>query len=146
MDCMATALLYRVLLLAAVLGGGLYAADSGTAHAGLYDRVRDIFELPGEVDKLKEGYYETLEQLEAAKRQAEAYRQMQEQLMADNARLQEQNRQLTEAVEALKSLQDERSRQSGRIQRMIWTAVLLIAGYFGITRVARYVMRARSRE
>lgn len=136
----------RVALSAVLLAGWGAAAGGGTAHAGLYDRVRDIFELPGEVDQLKKSYDETLEQLEAARQQTEEYRRMQERLLAENAKLLEQNRELAAAVQELRTGEEARSKHSDRIRRMIWTAALLAAGYFAVTRLARFVMRARTRE
>ncbi|RAU99894.1 hypothetical protein [Paenibacillus sp. YN15] len=138
----------------------LWGAQPPSAHAGWVDRVRDVFQVPGEVDKLKEqynemksGYDATVEQLEETRRQAqeaqkltEDYRRTQEQLLADNAALAEQNRQLAATLEELKDSEAARARQAERIKRLIWTAVLLVAGYFGISRVARYVMRARVRR
>ncbi|MNI95243.1 hypothetical protein D3C73_1534830 [compost metagenome] len=70
---------------------------------------------------------------------------MQEKLLEDNAGLAEQNRQLAESLQELQHSEEARARQSKRIKSVIWTAVLLVAGFFGITRVARYVMRVRSR-
>ncbi|MDF2938392.1 MAG: hypothetical protein K0Q90_3765 [Paenibacillaceae bacterium] len=135
----------------------LWGAQPPSAYAGWVDRVRDVFQVPGEVDKLKEqynemksGYNATVEQLEETRRQAleaqkltEDYRKTQEQLLTDNAALAEQNRQLAVTLEELKHSEEARARQAERIKRLIWTGVLLVAGYFGISRVARYVMRAR---
>lgn len=135
----------------------LWGAQPQTAHAGWVDRVRDVFQVPGEVDKLKEqynevksGYDATLEQLEETRRRAEEaqklteeYRKTQEQLLNDNAALAEQNRQLAATLEELKDSEEARARSAARVKRLIWTAVLLVGGYFGISRVARYVMRAR---
>ncbi len=135
----------------------LWGAKPPSAHAGWVDRVRDVFQVPGEVDKLKEqynemktGYDATVEQLEETRRRAEEaqklteeYRKTQEQLITDNAALAEQNRQLAATLEELKDSEEARARSAARVKRLIWTAVLLVGGYFGISRVARYVMRAR---
>lgn len=135
-------------LLAAAVSGG---SDLPQAHAGLYDRVKDIFELPGEVDRLKEEYgtvkeryEEAVKQLESARQEAEAFRKLQEQLMADNAKLAEQNRQLAGMVEELKAAEEGRAKQSGRVQKLIWTAVALVAGYFVFGRAARLLLRNRN--
>lgn len=156
-----TSLISSFALTVAVLmvSGALLTVSPAPARAGFFDRVRDVFEIPGEVDKLKEQYQEVragydtaLQQLQDQKRQAEEaraqaeeYRKMQERLMEDNAGLAEQNRQLAETVQELRNSEEARSKQSGRIKTVIWTAVLLVAGYFGISRIARYVMRARAR-
>lgn len=138
----------------------LWGGNPGSAHANWVDRVRDVFQVPGEVDKLKEqydemksGYDATLEQLEETSRQAEEarrklddYRLTQEKLLADNEALAERNRQLDATLEELRDSEEARAKQSQRIKRVIWTAVLLVIGYFGISRVARYVMRARVRR
>ncbi|MFM9332459.1 hypothetical protein [Paenibacillus mesotrionivorans] len=138
----------------------LWGAEPPSAHAGWVDRVRDVFQVPGEVDKLKEqynemksGYDATVEQLEETRRRAEEaqklteeYRKTQEQLITDNAALAEQNRQLAATLEELKDSEEARARSAARVKSLIWTAVLLVGGYFGISRVARYVMRARVRR
>lgn len=135
----------------------LWGAEPLPAYAGWVDRVRDVFQVPGEVDKLKEqynemksGYDATVEQLEETRRRAEEaqrmteeYRRTQEQLLSDNAALAEQNRRLADTLEQLKDSEQARTRSAARVKRLIWTGVLLVAGYFGISRVARYVMRAR---
>lgn len=137
-----------------------FLAFPPAAHAGFFDGVKGIFQLPGEVDKLKEDYQQvkdnydtTIEQLEETKRQAEnalqqaeAYKQMQEKLTSDNAALMEQNRQLTSMVQELRHSEEARAKQSARIKHIIWVAVLLVAGYFAISRIARYVMRDRNRK
>ncbi|MDF2922782.1 MAG: hypothetical protein K0R57_1696 [Paenibacillaceae bacterium] len=146
--------------MAVVLLVGSLTAFPAPAQAGLFDGIRSIMGLPGEVDRLKEDYREvkesydsTVQQLEDTKRQAEQallqaeeYRQLQEKLMADNAVLMEQNGRLADIVEELQNSEEARARQTNRIQRMIATAVLLVIGYFAVSRVARYVMRAQARR
>ncbi|WP_438448637.1 hypothetical protein [Gorillibacterium sp. sgz5001074] len=136
----------RAAALGLIAALGFLTGGTQTAEAGLYDRVKDIFELPGEVDKLKEEYGKVKGSYDDALKELDSYRQMQEKLLEDNARLAEQNRLLAETVQSLKKAEESRSRSSSRIQRMIWTVVLLGAGYVILTRVARYVMRARSRN
>lgn len=135
----------RVSVLLAALAIGLAGFGAERTEAGLYDRVKDIFELPGEVDKLKEEYGRVKDSYDSALMELDNARRTQEKLLEENARLAEQNRLLAEAVQQLKESEQDRSRRADRLQRMIWTAVLLVGGYFAVTRVARYVMRARSR-
>lgn len=151
---------FRAAGIAAAVSLLLWGVNPPSAHAGWVDRVRDVFQAPAEVDKLKEqydemksGYDATVEQLEETRRQAEEaqrlteeYRRTQERLLSDNEALAEQNRQLAQTLAELKDSDEARTRQAKRIKMMIWMAVLLIAGYFGIGRVARYLMRARSRR
>lgn len=137
----------------------LLGASPSPAYAGWFDRVRDIFEMPEQVDELKaqyqevkEGYDSTLQQLEETRLQAEEarlraeeYRQQQEKLQADNEGLIEENRKLAETILELQHSEEARARQAQRIKNLVWTAVLLTAGFFGISRVARYVLRVRAR-
>lgn len=145
--------------LAGLVAGLMLAAYPGSAHAGFIDGVRSVFQLPGEVDKLKEqyqevqqGYNSALEQLEETKRQAEEarlraeeYRKLQDQLVAENAGLAEQNRKLAEMVTELRDSEEARSKRTSQIKSVVWTAVLLVGGYFAVSRIARIVMRARAR-
>lgn len=137
----------------------LFAAFPGTAHAGFIDGVKGIFGIPGDVDKLKEqyqevksGYDSALQELDEAKRrtdtaieQAEELKKIQQDLLAQNAGLAEQNRKLAETVEELEHSQEARDRQAKRVKTLVWTVVLAAAGLFAATRAARYIMRARVR-
>lgn len=127
-----------------------WPAAPDPVHAGVTDRVKEFFQLPGEVDRLKENYDqmqsrydETMHQLDDAKAQAEAYRQAQDRLAEENARLAEQNRKLESMVVELKQSEEARAKKSLRLRQMGWTALFLAVGYVAVTRLARFLLRAR---
>jgi len=138
-----------LLLLLSFLVGWLAAPTP--AQAGLYDKVKGIIGLPGDVTELKDHveqiqnqYEESMKQLEEAKLSAEQYKEMQEQLLAENARLAEQNQLLLTSVSELKKSEEARERQAHRLKTMVLTTLGLAVGYFVMSRLARYLLRARS--
>lgn len=131
----------RALLLvvaAAAAWSGLYIPAAPHAQAGffsdMYQGIKDISELPSEVNELKESYQQTQDKLEEANATLEAYRQQNEALL-------EQNRELTESVAALTAAQLNRENQSRKLRVMMVTGVLLIAGYFIVLRLIRVLLR-----
>lgn len=136
------------LLLIVVLATGwssLYLPAAPHAHAGyfsdMYKGIKELTELPGEVNELKENYQMTQDKLEEAhatlketSATLEAYRQQNEALIA-------QNRELTESVTALTLAEQARENQARKLRTMIITGVLLIAGYFVILRLIRVLLR-----
>ncbi|GIO44094.1 hypothetical protein [Paenibacillus apis] len=131
----------RALLLAVAAAAGwssLYTPAAPHAQAGffsdMYQGIKDITELPSEVNELKESYQQTQDKLEEANATLEAYRQQNEALL-------EQNRELTESVAALTTAQQIRENQSRKLRIMIITGVLLIAGYFVVLRLIRVLLR-----
>ncbi|MBU5673518.1 hypothetical protein [Paenibacillus brevis] len=106
----------------------------GGFFSDMYQGIKDITELPSEVNELKESYRQTQDKLEEANATLEAYRQQNEALL-------EQNRELTESVAALTMAQQVRENQSRKLRIMILTGVLLIAGYFVVLRLIRVLLR-----
>lgn len=127
------------------------------AEAGAWNRVKSFFQLPGEVDQLKDKYQEvqqnyeevqqnfqdTREQLDATRQQAEKYQEEQLKLLEDNKRLEEQNRKLQETVGKLEHSEEERSQGYKKIRRILYTAAGLVVGYFVLGRLLRVVWRSR---
>lgn len=138
----------KTLLLLVVITAGwssLYIPAAPRAHAGffndMYQGIKDITQLPGEVNELKDNYKQTQDKLEEthatlkeANASLEAYRQQNEALL-------EQNRELTESVAALTLAQENRENQSRKLRTMMITVVLLIAGYFIFLRLIRVLLR-----
>lgn len=131
----------RVLLVfvaAAAAWSSLYIPAAPHAQAGffsdMYNGIKDITELPSEVNELKESYQQTRDKLEEANATLEAYRQQNEALL-------EQNRELTESVAALTMAEQNRENQSRKLRIMIITGVLLVAGYFVVLRLIRLLLR-----
>ncbi|SMF89532.1 hypothetical protein SAMN05661091_4682 [Paenibacillus uliginis N3/975] len=117
--------------------------DNGhTAHAGYFNDVYDNFqqfsELPDEISELKDRYQNALKDLDRARIDTEIYQKQ-------NADLAEQNRQLTEMVEQLQEAEAARARNSDRLKTIAITTAALLAGYFILIRVLRFVMRRTNR-
>ncbi|NGZ74859.1 hypothetical protein [Saccharibacillus alkalitolerans] len=107
-------------------------------------------QLPGEVNELRQGYEETVDQLNAAKADIQgyrddmdAYKQQITQLNEQNVRLDEQNRQLQQTVAALNAAQKERERSARTMKFIIFILVGLFVGYFLLIRVLRLGLRGR---
>lgn len=128
------------LLAAAAL---LLSTGDNKAQAGyiddLYDRFQQFSELPDEIQELKDSYRHTLQELDRARTNAEAYRQQ-------NADLAEQNRRLTDMVAQLQEAEAARQRSADRLKTTALAGVGLLAGYFLLTRAMRFGMRRRNRR
>ncbi|AZK44872.1 hypothetical protein [Paenibacillus lentus] len=96
--------------------------------------VKVLSELPNEVNEIKENYQVTLDRLEEAQGTLEAYRQQNEELMASN-------KELAATVSALTEAQEIREANARKTRIMIITGVALLAGYFILLRVIRFVLR-----
>lgn len=121
---------------AAMLISGLMGAPR--ANAGYFDDflkgVKVLSELPNDVNEIKENYQVTLDKLEEAQGTLEAYRQQNEELMASN-------KELAATVSALTEAQEIREANARKTRIMIITGAALIAGYFILLRVIRFVLR-----
>lgn len=141
-----------LIIIVATGWSSLYLPAAPQAHAGyfsdMYKGIKELTELPGEVNELKENYQMTQDKLEEAhatlketsatleetSATLEAYRQQNEALIA-------QNRELSESVTALTLAQQARENQVRKMRTMIITGVLLIAGYFVVLRLIRVLLR-----
>lgn len=124
----------------------------------LYNGLQQFSELPGEVNKLQEGYQKTAEELEQTKNQlgqtiselGETKDQLGQTLESmesyrnQNAALMEQNRQLTMVVDQLRDERETRENYLDRIKITLYTGIALIIGYFVLVRFIRFSMRYRS--
>ncbi|WP_410770876.1 hypothetical protein [Fontibacillus sp. BL9] len=122
----------------ALLVCGLVLPGQPHAYAGyfsdLYQGVKELSELPSEVNELKANYQMTQDKLAEAESTMEAYRQQNEALL-------EQNRELSASVAALTEAQQAREANARKTRILILTGVLLLAGYFILLRVIRLVLR-----
>lgn len=121
---------------AAMLIAGTMGASR--ANAGYFDDflkgVKVLSELPNDVNEIKENYQVTLDKLEEAQGTLEAYRQQNEELMASN-------KELAATVSALTEAQEIREANARKTRIMIITGAALLAGYFILLRVIRFVLR-----
>ncbi|MNJ45667.1 hypothetical protein D3C77_407740 [compost metagenome] len=125
------------IVVAALLFGGLVCGAT-RADAGYFDDflkgVKALSELPNDVNEIKANYQVTLDKLEEAQGTLEAYRQQNEELMASN-------KELAATVSALTEAQQVREANARKMRIMIITGVALLAGYFILLRVIRFVLR-----
>ncbi|WNS41268.1 hypothetical protein [Paenibacillus sp. MMS20-IR301] len=153
-------LLASALLLTGIsLGYGAPAAKANY-FTDLYNGLQSFSELPGEVNKLQESYQQTADELRQTKEDlstaVDELGQTKEQLsqsldqmaayQAQNAALQEQNRQLSLVVDELKNDRTARENYYQRIKVTVITGLALILGYFLLIRLLRLTMRHRSRK
>ncbi|SET99405.1 hypothetical protein [Paenibacillus sp. NFR01] len=138
------------------------AIPAPQAHANyindLYNGFKTFSELPDEVNQLQDSYRQAAEELEKTKSelgetadqldetrdqlgqamdQMEAYR-------TENASLQEQNKQLSLAVEEMKQERTARESYFKKIKVTVITGLCLLFGYFLLIRLLRFGMRRRS--
>ncbi|MGG6313127.1 hypothetical protein [Paenibacillus macerans] len=125
-------------LMAVSFIGVLSFGNPHRADAGYFDDlvngVKELSQLPAEVNELKADYQVTLDKLEQAQGTLETYRLQNEQLM-------EHNRELTATVSALTEAQHMRDANARKTRILLYTALALVAGYFIVLRVIRLALR-----
>ncbi|MNE68847.1 hypothetical protein D3C80_1645290 [compost metagenome] len=126
------------LFILVLLGGGLLFGDAKPAQAGywsdLVNGVKELSQLPSEVNELKENYNTTLDKLEETQGELESFRQQNEELM-------ERNRELAATVSSLSEAQQIREANAHKTRVMLFTGVALLVGYFIMLRIVRLVLR-----
>ncbi|MBA9084261.1 chromosome segregation ATPase [Fontibacillus solani] len=126
------------LLILVLLGGGLLFGGAKPAQAGywndLVNGVKELSQLPSEVNELKENYDATLDKLEATQGELESFRQQNEELM-------ERNRELAATVSSLSEAQQIRDANAQRTRLLLLTGLALFIGYFIMLRIVRLVLR-----
>lgn len=113
---------------------GLLVTSPQTAHAGFWSDLKNgyhtITELPDEVNELKENYQSTVDKLEETRLLAE--------------KLQKQNEQLTQALDTLQQADQQKTSRLKKVRVTIYTAAVLLVGYFFFVRIIRVVLRRKS--
>lgn len=145
----AIAILLSVLLAASLL--------PTPAHAGWFDRIRDIYKAPDKLEEVQESYDSLLgtmqqqqEALDAARKEAlETSRQLAEEQrrwMAENEQLAQRNRELAERLEQLEQQQQNRSELLRHTLTVSATIVGLLALAFIGMRVIRILIWRRGKR
>ncbi|MDO3408533.1 hypothetical protein QWJ34_01995 [Saccharibacillus sp. CPCC 101409] len=143
--------------LPALLAAGLFLLPNAPRAEAAWNPFDDVVngietfgQLPGEVNKLREGYEQTMSELESTKAELssarsdlEAYRDDLDTYREQNAQLNEQNKQLQATVAALDALREEREKSSRTMKIVIFVLVALFVGFFLFTRVLRFGLRGR---
>ncbi|CAN7225270.1 hypothetical protein LJR153_000845 [Paenibacillus sp. LjRoot153] len=131
-----------------ILLGLLYPAPS--AHASWFDRIKDIYQLPSNVEQIQKDYEDTKQQLEEQKdKLSEAVRQSQEiedRLLSQNEALKKDNEQLQERLKAMEQVALDKDKRNRKIIYMIITAAALVVGYFLLGRVFRFFVWQRRKR
>jgi predicted PurR-regulated permease PerM len=126
-----------MLSFSALLYGGLLIqaprADAGY-FKDLFNGVKQLTELPSEVNELKENYQITLDKLGEAQATLDQFQQQ-------NLELIERNKELTATVNALTEAEQAREATSRKTRVLILTGVGLVAGYFILLRGLRLILR-----
>ncbi|WP_240414035.1 DUF3450 domain-containing protein [Paenibacillus periandrae] len=145
----------RVLLAAAVIM--MLVQPLSTVHAGFFDRVKDIYKLPEQVEIIEKEYESTKQQLQEQVKKFDEQKdkltetiarskEMEERLLAQNKQLLEQNEALQRAIQ---SAEQDKLDKEARNRKLFWmgaTAVALIAGYFVSGRLIRVAVWKRQKR
>jgi septal ring factor EnvC (AmiA/AmiB activator) len=128
--------------------GFMYPMPS--AHASWLDRVKEIYQLPSNVEQIQKDYEATKQQLEEQKdKLSEAVRQSQEiedRLLSQNEALKKDNEQLQERLKAMEQVALDKDKRNRKITYMVITAAALVVGYFLLGRVFRFFVWRRQKR
>ncbi|WP_046213135.1 hypothetical protein [Paenibacillus wulumuqiensis] len=126
-------------LIAVLVLSGLTAAQP-SVHAGWWEDykngVKSFTSLPEEVNELKQGYSNAMNQLDQAQTSIEAYRE-------ENARLAEQNQLLAQTIQQLQQSEAERAASARFWKTIVFSAIGLVVLWFVFTRLVRFGLRRR---
>ncbi|BFT69288.1 hypothetical protein [Paenibacillus sp. P36] len=128
--------------------GLMYPASA--AQASWLDRVKDIYQLPENVEQIQKDYEATKQQLEEQKdKLSETIRHSQEteeKLLQQNEALQKENERLQERLKAMEQVAIDKENRSRKITNMVIAVVVLVVLYFVLGRVFRYVVWRRQKR
>ncbi|MNE42468.1 hypothetical protein D3C80_1365940 [compost metagenome] len=125
-------------LILVLLCGGLLFGGAKPAQAGywndLVNGVKELSQLPSEVNELKENYDATVDKLEETQGELENFRRQNEELM-------ERNRELAATVSSLSEAQQIRDTNAQKTRVILLTGLGLFIGYFIMLRIIRLMLR-----
>lgn len=126
----------------------LYPATA--AQASWLDRIKDIYQLPSNVEQIQKDYEATKQQLEEQKdKLSEAVKQSQEiqdRLLSQNEALKKDNEQLQERLKAMEQVALDKDKRNRKITYMVITTAALVVGYFLLGRVFRFFVWQRRKR
>ncbi|WP_065385622.1 hypothetical protein [Paenibacillus sp. FJAT-27812] len=142
--------LWKALVLICFLTFILITIPQPTAHAGFFDRIKDIYNTPEKINELEQQYIEAKQQLEESAKAAAEYAQKQQQLLEQNEQFRQQNEQLI-AQNASMQAEMERMKQDRQslVSKLINTVIIIVAvfiSYIVSIRVWRYVVWRKQRS
>ncbi|MUT64654.1 hypothetical protein [Paenibacillus sp. NEAU-GSW1] len=125
----------------------IFALPANSAHAGFFDRVQDIYNAPKKIDQIEQQYIEKSEQLqkqlETSQQAAEQLALKQEELLAQNNQLIEQNASLQAELEQMRK---DKSSLLDKLTLSVSVVTALILLYVIAVRVWRYASWRRHRR
>jgi TolA-binding protein len=137
----------RVLVILVVILG-LMAPS--TAEASWLDRVKDIYQMPENIEQIQQDYESTKQQLEDQKdKLAETIRrseETEEKLLNQNEQLLKENEQLQERLKVMEQAALDKEQRNRKITNMVIVAAMLVVLYFVMGRVFRYVVWRRQKH
>jgi hypothetical protein len=115
-----------------------FLMETPRANAGyfsdLFNGVKQLSELPGEVDELKANYQVTLDKLDEAQSTLDRY-------FTQNQELAERNKELAAMVVSLRQEQEAREASIRKTKTWLITGASLLVGYFILLRGLRFILR-----
>jgi septal ring factor EnvC (AmiA/AmiB activator) len=128
-----------------------------TAHAGFFDRVKDIYRLPEQVEIIEKEYEATKQQLQEQVKKFDEQKdklaetiarskETEERLLAQNKQLMAQNEALLNSIQAAEQAKLEQQARTRKLVMVGITAVLLVAGYFISGRLIRVAVWKRQKR
>jgi regulator of replication initiation timing len=127
-------------VLAAALFMILFLCPASTAEANVIDKIKGLYDLPGDVDQLKKQYEDTKQQLEDQKAKLEEQIHRNSQLQDENKTLQTRLQDMEQSVIQAKNK---------RVQQFKIAAITiasLIILYFMLGRLFRYLIWQRNKK
>lgn len=142
--------LWKALVFACFLTSILIAAPQPTAHAGFFDRIKDIYNTPEKISELEQQYIEAKEALADQRQQLEESARKQQELLEQNEQFRQQNEQLI-ANNASMQAEMERMKQDRQsfLSKLMNTVIILAAVivlYIVSIRVWRYMIWRKQRS
>ncbi|NQX71077.1 hypothetical protein HQN90_33630 [Paenibacillus alba] len=131
-----------------ILIGFMYPASA--AQASWLDRIKDIYELPENVQQIQKDYEATKQQLEDQRDKLsetiQRSKETEEKLLGQNDALKKENEQLQERLKAMEQVALDKDKRNKKILYMAVTAVLLVVLYFVLGRVFRFIVWRRQKR
>jgi septal ring factor EnvC (AmiA/AmiB activator) len=129
----------------------LFLCPPATVEANVIDKIKGLYDLPGDVENLKKQYEDTKQQLEEQKDKLadtmQKAKETEDRLTTQNNQLQEENKTLQTRLQDMEQsvihAKNKRVHQI-KIAAIIITSLLVI--YFGLGRLFRYLIWQRNKK
>jgi septal ring factor EnvC (AmiA/AmiB activator) len=151
-------LLFIGQVLAAVLFMILFLFPASTAEANVMDKIKGLYDLPGDVESLKKQYENTKQQLEDQKAKLEEQKdkladtmqkakETEDRLTSRNNQLQEENKTLQTRLQDMEqSVIQAKNKRVHQLKIAVITITSLMVLYFVLGRLFRYLIWQRNKK